>query len=183
MNRPTLSLKLVPDGSVIFEGASAVAGVAEDAAITGSFTSAGDAAVRSVKGAVADAWGAFRSAAPAEAITEADGEAAATVSTVGESDGAATAGMSEGVAGLPAAIDPFANSVAGATGSRPPMAALGAGEASASVSLFSIFALVLLANAVAGIGLGSIAGLASVCAEAKTAASVEGPGELPVAGL
>src|SRR5207244_4481660 len=103
--------------------------------------------------------------------------------TVGEREGTATAGISEGIDGLPAAIDSLTIVVAGAGATvigpvvaggfnaPPPSAGLGIGEAKASV--VSAFAFpCLLATAVSGIGLGSMAGLASVCADATTAASV-----------
>ena len=107
VNGPSFSVKLERDGSLIREGARAVAGVAEARAITGSVSAIGDDAVRSVRGAVAVAFGKFCSAElgeAAEATTDADGEVAATgVSTVGESEGSAAAGMSDGFDGLPAA--------------------------------------------------------------------------------
>ena len=174
-----------------------MAGVAEAAAITGSDGAAGDEAVRSVRGAVAEAFGKLRSSLPAAATTEAAGDATATgVSTVGDNDGEATAGISDGADGLPAATDSFnalvvagagtpeaGSLVAGAIASPSARPALGAGEANASV-VSPAFALPrLLAEAVSGIGLGSIAGLASVCADATTAASVDGPGDPPAAGL
>src|SRR5438552_689276 len=91
MNRPTLSVKLERDGSVIREGARPVAGVAEARVITAADSAAGDAAVRSVRGAVAVALGRFCSAElgeAAEATMDTEGEAPATgVSTVGESEG------------------------------------------------------------------------------------------------
>ena len=94
--------------------ATAVDGVAEAAAITDSFDAAGDEAVRSVRGAVAEALGRLRSSAPAAATTEAAGDATATgVSTVGDKEGEATAGISEGADGLPAATTSFEVLVAG----------------------------------------------------------------------
>lgn len=196
MNLPTVSAKVGRAGSEIFDGANAVAGVAEAATITGSSPAAGEEAVRSVSGAVAEVLGTVRSSAMVlPAATDADGAAAATgVSTVGDKEGDATAGMSEGIDGLPAAIDSFGavfvvdgDTVIGSVVALPfdsviPNAVLGGGEASANV--VSAFALPCLpATAVSGIGLGSIAGLASVCADATTAASVAGPGEPPAAGL
>ena len=99
MNRPTDSAKVGRDGSEIFDGANAVAGVAEAAAISGCFATEAEG-VRSLSGAVAVVVATLWSLAA--------GEAAATdVSTVGESDGTAIAGISDGPAGVPAAIDSF----------------------------------------------------------------------------
>ena len=192
MNRPRLSAKVGRARSEILDGAKAVAGVADAAASTGWFATDADG-VRSVSGAVAVVLATFCSSVAAEARADVTGEAAATgVSTVGERDGTATAGMSDGPAGVPAAIDSFellvggtempaADSLGASANPSDPTAEVGAGEAKARVS---VFLPCLLATADSGIGLGSMAGLASVEADATTAAASDaGLGEPPVAGL
>ena len=110
------------------------------------------------------------------------------VSTVGDKVGAGVAGRSSGLEGVPAAIELVFKAKAGAwmpaagdsgacdvVASMP--AIVGAGKAAAAVSL------PLAATVVPGMGLGSIAGLDSVCADMTAAASATGAGEPASAGL
>jgi len=102
-------------------------------------------------------------------IEDADDAAATTgvVSTTGEKFGAADVGISSGLAVVPAANDSL-----GAAGDWT-IAALG----DSAAGLF-------LAKDSPGIGLGSIAGIDSVCASAKAvAASAAGAGDVAKAGL
>jgi len=96
-------------------------------------------------------------------------------------------GISSGFAGEPAAMllspsdKPDSNAVAGRLEACDVVASMpvivGAGEASARESL------PFAATVVPGIGLGSIAGLASVCAAIAAAASLAGAGDPARAGL
>ena len=170
-NRATVSLNVGRGVSVILDGARAVAGVAEVAAITGIF--AVEVAGFSASPEVACS-ACFASVVPADATTEAAGDATATgVSTVGEIAGTATAGISDGFTGLPAALASPVD-VAGegsvetgdslaseAIASIPAMAGVATGEVKERDPDFPA-ACLLAAVAVPGIGLGSIAGLASV---------------------
>ena len=149
-----------------------MAGVAEVAAITGILAGA-VAGFSTFVGAAGACSACLAELVPAEATTDAAGEATArAVSTVGEIAGTATAGMSEGLTGLPAAIASLPEAagdaaVRGASlaneamASIPEMAGLAAGDVKEREPGFTA-ACLLAAVAVPGIGLGSIAGLASV---------------------
>ena len=123
----------------------------------------------------------------AGATDEAGAAAAATgVSTTGEKFGAGEVGISSGLAGLPIATEPGTVPVDSVS------AVLAAGScgfgATASIPAISgfVFASATLpfAAAAPGIGLGSIAGLDSLAAEAKAvAASAAGAGDVASAGL
>src|SRR5205085_5038867 len=151
-------------------GASAVAGVADAAATTGAF--AGAAGATAWAGALEGCdWAtAGFSRVVGTAADDAGTAAAATgVSTTGEKLGAGEVGISSGLAGLPAASDPgaapedsltallaAASSGFGAVASIPAIAG-------AAVLVLASAALPF-ATAAPGMGLGSIAGLDSVCA-------------------
>ena len=177
MNRLTTSPIVGRDGSRGLEGAKTVAapGAAADATAGCSLELCASAG------------------APApfdetdEAMIVADGWASATeVSTVGEREGTATAGMSSGLAGVPAAIESLEGIAgesivaAGNSGACEMVASIPAivraGAAAARVSL-------PFATVVPGIGLGSIAGLDSACADITAAASAAGAVEPAMAGL
>ena len=122
------------------------------------------------------------------AARDADGAGAATgvVSTVGDSAGAGVGARSSGLAGVPAALVsleamPGATTITGEDSARdvvasmPATAGLGAGDISfISLVCFASFACLVDATVVPGIGLGSIAGLASVGADITVAASEAG---------
>src|SRR5882724_9373604 len=184
INRPSVSPIVGRETSRTCGGAKAVAGVAEAAATTGA------AEAFSTLVFVCATAGPSRSLTDSvDATTEADGAAATgVVSTVGENAGTGRPGRSSGLAGVPAALDPLevttgasavtaGDSTRDAGASAAATAGLGAGEASFA------FACLLAATVVPGIGLGSIAGLDSVCADMTAAASAAGAGEPAKAGL
>ena len=164
-----------------------MAGVAEAAATTGGVAEAAFSALVFVC-AIA---GASRSLTDSvDATTEAEGAAAAAgvVSTVGENAGTGRPGRSSGLAGVPAALDPL-EVTAGASAVTAEDSARDAGASAAATAGLSAgvasfaFACLLAAPVVPGIGLGSIAGLDSVCADITAAASAAGAGEPAKAGL
>ncbi len=185
------SNRLGCDNSCTWAGAKTVAGVAEAAA-----ADAGAIDIASAGEAIG-----FDSAtaADSEGIAEEAGEAAAVtgVSTTGDTAGTGTAGISSGFAGVPAAKDSLGmlaggcKTVAGAgfsacdaVASIPAIAGVATGDAVAEVCAFDSFACSFFASTTPGMGLGSIAGLDSVCVDSiATAASVGGAGEVPSDGV
>ena len=173
---------LLREPSAIRAGARAVAGADCCGAAAGCFDSviAGAFAAACVAGllVVVLAAGCSRGiAAEAGAFAPATG-----VSTTGEKVGAAAVGISSGLAGLPAAKDFGAREVASFTAALA-RASSGFG-AVASIPAIAGAAPLFLASAAPGMGLGSIAGLASVCASANAvAASAAGAGDIATAGL
>ncbi len=121
--------------------------------------------------------------------------AATGVSTVGESAATGAAGTSSGLAGVPAAMDSF-EATTGAciiavvdsaarevVASMPATAGRAAGGEGGTDLVLGSFGALFAATAVPGIGLGSIAGKDSVCADITAAASVAGATEATIAGL
>src|ERR1700730_2806559 len=167
IQRSNLSLSEGRDQSPTRAGARTVAGVADAAGGALTVRSVADFSV---------------SVAAVVVTTDCAGDDSATVvSTVGESVGTARAGTSSGLAGVPAAIKPR-EAITGA-------AAIAAGDSLACDVVASIPTItgaaagLLKATLAPGIGLGSIAGLGSICADMTAAACEAGAGEPASAGL
>src|SRR5438270_6751904 len=169
-------------------GASAVAGADCAGAGAGAFATVRPAGCSFAGSVFANAGASSRTWLEAGAFAAATG-----VSTTGEKFGAGDVGISSGLAGVPAANDSERPAGASRTtalasscdldsvASIPAINGLLAGAAAAVLDSAADFVFVAAAP---GIGLGSIAGLDSVCASAKAvAASAAGAGELASAGL